>query len=138
MGPNHRRTPGPVLVDTASNCIEPANVKAGGKQCPIRFQCAGCGFYRPDPSYLPAIEEHINALKADRETAAAMGADGFVVRNLDDQAAAFTDVATAMRDRLAALPDAERAEVEQASATLRKLRAGRTHKLLPLTVADQP
>lgn len=33
------------------NCIEPTNVKAGGKQCPIRFQCAGCGFYRPDPSY---------------------------------------------------------------------------------------
>ena len=28
------------------NCIEPSNVKAGGKACPIRFQCAGCGFYR--------------------------------------------------------------------------------------------
>jgi integrase len=25
------------------NCIEPSNVKAGGKACPIRFQCAGCG-----------------------------------------------------------------------------------------------
>ncbi|MCI2422136.1 tyrosine-type recombinase/integrase [Saccharopolyspora sp. K220] len=33
------------------NCIEPSNVKAGGQACPIRFQCAGCGFYRPDPSY---------------------------------------------------------------------------------------
>ncbi|MDV6271687.1 tyrosine-type recombinase/integrase [Rhodococcus globerulus] len=31
------------------NCIEPTNVKAGGHACPIRFQCAGCGFYRPDP-----------------------------------------------------------------------------------------
>ena len=38
------------------NCIEPSNVKAGGKACPIRFQCAGCGFYRPDPSYILAIE----------------------------------------------------------------------------------
>lgn len=75
------------------NCIEPSNVKTGGKQCPIRFQCAGCGFYRPDPSYLPAIEEHINALKADRETAAAVDADDFVIRNLADQAAAFTQVA---------------------------------------------
>lgn len=28
------------------NCIEPSNVKAGGKQCPIRFQCAGCDHFR--------------------------------------------------------------------------------------------
>ena len=56
------------------NCIEPSNVKAGGKACPIRFQCAGCGFYRPDPSYIPAIEEHINSLTADREIASAMNA----------------------------------------------------------------
>ena len=51
------------------NCTEPSNVKAGGSACPIRFQCAGCGFYRPDPSYLPALEQHIAALRADRETA---------------------------------------------------------------------
>ncbi|MHA6631132.1 tyrosine-type recombinase/integrase [Pseudonocardia sichuanensis] len=124
------------------NCIEPSNVKAGGKGCPIRFQCAGCGFYRPDPSYLPAIEEHINALRADRETALALDADGFVTRNLADQADAFGHVAAAMRDRLAALPDDERAEAQQASTVLRKLRAGQrtglTRTLLPLTVKDQP
>jgi hypothetical protein len=113
------------------NCIEPANVKAGGKQCPIRFQCAGCGFYRPDPSYLPAIEEHINALKADRETAIAMDTDAFVVRNLADQAAAFTQVAHTMRSRLANLPEDERAEVEQAAAILRKMRASRDTTLDP-------
>ena len=39
------------------NCIEPSNVKAGGGACPIRFQCSGCGFYRADPSYIPAIED---------------------------------------------------------------------------------
>jgi hypothetical protein len=27
------------------NCTEPANVKAGGQACRIRFQCAGCGFF---------------------------------------------------------------------------------------------
>ena len=43
------------------NCTEPSNVKAGGGACPIRFQCAGCGFYRPDPSYLPALEQHIHS-----------------------------------------------------------------------------
>lgn len=99
------------------------------------------GFYRPDPSYLPTIEEHINALKANHETAMAMDADDFVVRNLADQADAFTHVATSMRDKLDALPAAERAEVEQASAVLRKVRASRDlaggRTLLPLTVKDQ-
>lgn len=120
------------------NCLEPSNVKAGGKACPIRFQCAGCGFYRPDPSYLPTIEEHINTLKADRETARAIEADEFVLRNLTDQAEAFTRVAARMRDTLDALPEAERAEVEQASAVLRQARARRDlaagRSLLPLSV----
>ncbi|MFE5770557.1 tyrosine-type recombinase/integrase [Streptomyces sp. NPDC056485] len=116
------------------NCREPSNVKAGGKACAIRFQCAGCGFYRPDPSYLPAIEEHVNDLRADRETAKAMDADDFVVRNLGDQITAFTNVADTMRDRLSSLPKDEREEIEEASAVLRKVRATRDHKLLPLTV----
>ncbi|WP_251020997.1 tyrosine-type recombinase/integrase [Streptomyces sp. ISL-98] len=70
-------------------CTEPSNVKAGGASCPIRFQCAGCGFYRPDPSYLPAIEQHINELRADRETAQAMDAAAFVTTALTDQITAF-------------------------------------------------
>ncbi|CAL9668208.1 hypothetical protein [Streptomyces sp. enrichment culture] len=96
------------------------NVKAGGKACAIRFQCAGCGFYRPDPSYLPAIEEHVNDLRADRETAKPMDADDFVVRNLTDQITAFTTVADPMRNRLTSLPPNEREEIEEASAVLRK------------------
>ncbi|GAA2463052.1 tyrosine-type recombinase/integrase [Streptomyces macrosporus] len=112
------------------NCREPSNVKA----CAIRFQCAGCGFYHPDPSYLPAIEEHVNDLRADRETAKAMDADDFVVRNLADQITAFTNVADTMRDRLGNLPQDEREEIEEASAVPRKVRATRDHKLLPLTV----
>ncbi|MFE5580205.1 tyrosine-type recombinase/integrase [Kitasatospora sp. NPDC056531] len=116
------------------NCTEPSNVKAGGKSCPLRFQCAGCGFYRPDPSYLPAIEEHLNSLRADRETATAMDADVFVTRNLTDQINAYTDVVSRMNDQLDQMPADERLEVEQASAALRKIRATSNHKLLPLTV----
>ncbi|MET7784465.1 tyrosine-type recombinase/integrase [Streptomyces sp. NPDC005388] len=116
------------------NCREPSNVKAGGKACAIRFQCAGCGFYRPDPSYMPAIEQHVNDLRADLETAKAMDADDFVARNLTDQITAFTNVAGTMRDRLSSLPEAEREEIEEASAVLRKVRATRDHTLLPLTV----
>jgi hypothetical protein len=107
------------------NCTEPSNVKAGGGACPIRFQCAGCGFYRPDPSYLPALEQHIAALRTDRETARAIGAADYVTDNLTAEIRAFTDVADAMRRRLDALPASERDEVEQASRLLRRARAAR-------------
>jgi hypothetical protein len=107
------------------NCTEPSNVKAGCGSCPIRFQCAGCGFYRPDPSYLPAIEEHIASLRADRETARAMGAAGYVLANLTAELEAFGHVAEAMGQRLAELGTGERAEVEEASRLLRRARAAR-------------
>ena len=106
------------------NCIEPSNVKAGGKACPIRFQCAGCGFYRPDPSYIPAIEEHINSLAADREIASAMDAAPFVIDNLNAQIHAFRNVLDVMRQALDRLDADQRDQVEQASAILRKARAG--------------
>ena len=115
-------------------CTEPSNVKAGGKACPIRFQCAACPSYRPDPSYLPAIEQQINDLRADRETAEAMGAAEFVIRNLTEQIGSYRDVVVKMSKKLAALPADERAEIEEASAIMRKARAGGGHTLLPLTV----
>jgi hypothetical protein len=122
------------------NCIEPSNVKAGGKACPIRFQCAGCGFYRPDPSYLAAIADHIVSLKADQETATAMDADEFVIRNLTDQINAFTEVTATLTRKLDQLPAEDRTAIEEASTVLRKTRAMRDHKLLPLTVVqhEQP
>ncbi|SDL13217.1 Phage integrase family protein [Lentzea albidocapillata subsp. violacea] len=116
------------------NCIEPSNVKAGGQACPIRFQCSGCGFYRPDPSYLPAIEEHTNALRADRETALAMDAADFVIRNLGEQITSFEQVRDTMREGLAAMDPQDRQEIEEASAVLRKTRAGQGRTTLPLTV----
>ncbi|MGW1995229.1 hypothetical protein [Embleya sp. NPDC001921] len=64
------------------NCCEPSNVKAGGGSCPIRFPCSGCGFNRPGPLFLPAVEDHIRdrirALKTDWATAQAMRAAEFV------------------------------------------------------------
>lgn len=129
---NSRYQVGSVAVPFG-NCIEPSNVKAGGHACPIRFQCAGCGFYRPDPSFLPAIEEHLVALKADRETAQALGSAAFVVDNLSAQIAAFQQVISVMRANLDQLDPADKQRVEAASATLRKARAGIA---LPLTVLD--
>ncbi|MFD7338493.1 tyrosine-type recombinase/integrase [Streptomyces violascens] len=114
-------------------CVEPSNVKAGGQACPIRFQCAGCGFYRPDPSYLAAIEDQIRDLKTDKETALAMGTDEFVIRNLQDQIDAYKKVAANMHEQIAGLPEAEREELMESVKVLRKSRAARG-RMLPLTV----
>ena len=115
------------------NCTEPSNVKAGGGACPIRFQCAGCGFYRPDPSYLPALEEHIHSLKADRETAQAMGAADYVITNMSTEIEAFTGVVETMRRRLAELDPQQQAEVEESSRILRRARAARRLPLIDTT-----
>ena len=117
------------------NCTEPSNVKAGGGSCPIRFQCAGCGFYRPDPSYLPAIGEHIASLRVDRETARAISAAEYVTANLTAQIEAFAAVAEQMRLRLADLGADERAEVEEAARLLRRARAARH---IPVVAATRP
>jgi integrase len=115
------------------NCTEPSNVTAGGGACPIRFQCAGCGFYRPDPSYLPALEQHIADLRADRETARAIGVADYVQANLTAEIDAFTKVAETMRRRLNELPSDERADVEDASRLLRRARAGRHLPIIAVT-----
>jgi integrase len=115
------------------NCTEPSNVKAGGGACPIRFQCAGCGFYRPDPSYLPALEDHIASLRTDRETALAIGAAAYVTSNLTAEIDAFTAIASQMRHRIENLPPAEREEIEQASKLLRRARAARQLPVIPVS-----
>lgn len=104
-------------------CTEPSNVKAGGGHCRIRFQCAGCDFYRPDPSYLPALEQQVADLRADREAALAMEAADWVVRNFDDQIRAYAKSADTMRRQLEEMPEEERATVEAASRELRKVRS---------------
>jgi hypothetical protein len=63
------------------------------------------GFYRPDPSYLPAIEQHINELRADRETALAMGAAEFITTALTAQITAYQRVIDRMHKHLGSLPE---------------------------------
>ncbi|MET7852682.1 tyrosine-type recombinase/integrase [Streptomyces avermitilis] len=119
------------------NCTEPSNVKAGGQACPIRFQCAGCGHYRPDPSYLPAVQDHIRALKGNREMAMATGAAEFVTRGLSDEISAFQQVGAKMTEYMSKLPEDERNQVEEAAKVLRKVRAATAGRpLLPLTVVN--
>ncbi|MFE1907627.1 tyrosine-type recombinase/integrase [Streptomyces gardneri] len=104
-------------------CSEPSNVKAGGQHCRIRFQCAGCDFYRPDPSYLPALQQQVAELRADKEAAFAMGAADWVIRNFDDQIAGYNKALQQMQRTLEDLPEQERTAVVNAARELRKARS---------------
>jgi hypothetical protein len=119
------------------NCTEPSTVSAGGGSCPIHFQCAGCGFYRPDPSYLPALEHHIGDLRADRETARAIGAADYIQANLTAEITAFTKVTDTVRQRLSDLAPDGRADVEDASRILRRAPAGRQLPIIDVTSTRQ-
>jgi integrase len=116
------------------NCIEPSNVKAGGQHCPIRYQCSGCGFYRPDPSYLNAIDEHITSLRSDLEIASAADNADWVLTNLRQQIDSFAAVADRMRAALTALPASQQEAIRLASDVLRRSRASEP---LSLTVINR-
>jgi hypothetical protein len=63
-----------------------------------------------------------------------MDAAGFVTTGMNKEITAYEAVAATMRRNLAEVPAGERAEIEQASAVLRKARLAGGHRLLPLTV----
>ena len=102
-------------------CSEPANVKAGGKACPIRFQCGACSFYRPDPTYVPEIEDEIRRLRKDI-AAAELCSTRPVVENLQYNLAMMQAVLRKMHDNLTALTAEEQAIYEVFHAAARKSR----------------
>lgn len=115
-------------------CVEPTNVQAGGSGCPIRFQCASCDFFRPDPSHLPALEQEIHDLRKNLASARAMGQPAHVLENFEGQIADYTAAVEKMHQTLAALPEDERTAVEHHAAIMRRARAaeaaGRSFTLL--------
>ncbi|KHL04301.1 tyrosine-type recombinase/integrase [Sinomonas humi] len=120
-------------------CTEPSNVKAGGDACPIRFQCAGCTFYRPDPSYLPDIERHLVELKTNAAQARRLGAPPHAVANFEGQVADFQRIVDRMRTDVALLPEAEQQAIQSASEVLRSARlAAAPGRQLPLRAKGAP
>ncbi|WP_139057753.1 tyrosine-type recombinase/integrase [Tsukamurella pseudospumae] len=113
------------------SCTEPTNVKSGGTECPIRFHCAGCAFYRSDPSYIPALEQHILALKTNRETALASDAADYVITSLTSDIDAFTGILHTMRARIDQLSESDRDDLTTACTTLHLARAGAQPVPLP-------
>lgn len=119
-------------------CEEPSNVKAGGKACVVRYQCAACRFFAPDPTHLPAMQEQIAAMREDRETAIAMEVDEFVIRNFDDNIEAMEKIAGIARDKLKELPAEERAELLEATEVLRIVRAKQARGITDLGMPRFP
>jgi integrase len=111
------------------NCTEPANVKSGGQTCPIRFQCSGCGFYRPDASHLSAIEQEIHALRKNYEQALAMDVEPYVLQALEAQIASYSRIVAEMKKSIAAMPQEERTHLLEAANIMRRVRAGQLPQL---------
>lgn len=103
-------------------CSEPANVRAGGQACPIRYQCAGCPHFESDPSYLPELRAYADDLRREREASFAMGAADWVVANIERQLGVIVEHVRAHEQLLAMLPAEDRAVIEEASLTVRKAR----------------
>lgn len=107
------------------SCTEPTNVAAGGQSCPLRFRCSGCDMYRSDPSHLPALASHIAELRANLAIVESAGiAADWVIRDTAAEIDAYQAIINSLNARLAGLPPQERAAVEEASAAMRKVRAG--------------
>ncbi len=107
------------------NCREPSNVKAGGKACPIRFQCAGCGHFRTDASYLPDLEAYLADLLRNRERilAAMVDADDWARREAlpsDEEITRVRRLVDRIKAEMDDLTPQERAEIEQAVALVRR------------------
>ena len=100
----------------------------GAGACPIRFRCAGCDHFRTDVSYLPDLTAYLDDLLRTRERLAAAidGVDGWARANATPAQEEITRIRrliSRINGDIAQLPDAERAQVDEAVTVIRKRRA---------------
>ena len=99
-----------------------------GRHVPFRHQCFGCTYFRSDPSFLPELRAHLTRLLADQERLRA------AVPELEEWArhaavpsaeeiASLRRIIGRCEELVANLAEDERAEVEDAVAVLRRIRA---------------
>jgi Phage integrase family len=109
-------------------CAEPSNVKAGGGACPVRFRCAGCDHFRTNVSYLPDLAAYLDDLLRTRERlAAAMdGIDQWARADAmpaEEEIFRIRRLINRIKGDIAQLTSAERAQVDEAVAIVRRHRA---------------
>jgi integrase len=108
-------------------CTEPSNVAAGGKDCPVRFRCVGCGHFRTDVSYLPDLEAYLADLLRNRERLlAALDADDWAKAEAmpsNEEIRRLRRLIDRVRQDVDGLTAQDRAQIEQAVAIVRRGRA---------------
>lgn len=108
-------------------CTEPSNVQAGGRACPKRYACVGCGHFRTDASYLPELKSYLQQLLADQERwRAAVPLAGETDRGRSeaghDDIARLRALVRRVEADLVLLADHDRALIDQAIALIRRTR----------------
>ena len=103
-------------------CSEPTNVRAGGQSCPIRYQCASCPHFESDPSYLPELRVYADDLRREREVMLAAGAADWAADGVTRQIEVIDGHIGVHERLLEELPNGEHAAIQDASATVRKVR----------------
>ena len=107
-------------------CTEPSNVKAGGRACPYKYVCTGCGHFRSDPSYLPELKSYLQQLLADAERLhAAADLQPWARTHTappDEQISQVRELIRRIEADLDTLTSQDRARIENAVATIRATR----------------
>ena len=109
-------------------CSEPSNVQAGGGACPIRFRCAGCDHFRTNVAFLPDLQAYLQDLLRTRERLAAAidGVDEWARADAtpaEEEISRIRHLITQIKGDIAGLDDAERAQIDEAVAVVRRHRA---------------
>ncbi|RSM80620.1 transposase [Amycolatopsis sp. WAC 01375] len=129
-----RRAVGEVAVPYG-RCSEPSNVAASGQDCPLRFRCVGCGHYSTDVSYLPDLERHLADLLRYRERlVATVDADEWARNEAlpsDEEINRVRRLIDRVKADLDDLTDEDRAEIEEATAVVRRNRTRITSLGMP-------
>ena len=107
-------------------CTEPGNVAAGGRDCPVRFRCVGCGHFRTDVSYLPDLETYLADLLRNRERmAATFNADEWAITEAmpsDEEIRRVRRLITRVSEDLGDLGDEDKTQILDAVAVVRRHR----------------
>ena len=109
-------------------CTEPSNVQAGGGACPIRFRCAGCDHFRTNVAFLPDLQAYLQDLLRTRErlAAAISGVDEWARADAtpaEEEISRIRHLIAQIKGDIAGLDDAERAQIDEAVAVVRRHRA---------------
>jgi hypothetical protein len=125
-------------------CTEPANVQAGGGACPVRFRCVGCDHFRTNVAFLPDLQAYLEDLLRTRERLAATieGVDEWACADAtpaEEEITRIRRLITRIKGDMAGLDAAERAQIDDAVAIVRRHRAAHTVPLgMPTLRAGMP